>query len=468
MRLVTATAVFIFVNVSTAFLLLGTGISAEASFVQDFGGVENIDAYAYSDNFNSSNVSRPNADLMFDRKVSTVASGNFDATRYYGSDTELEPKNYVLYRIDNLYSGAERYQLFSEEGLVKGQEAELVLSYFTWTYAVNQSFNPEKFDEVDEKKQGETPSGIHNRETAEEALEDFSYRKAFEEAYSQEQVDALENISQTSSGVSDTVTPLKQATGAYMGIVEEMKNLQVAPGRSVWDAATLASPSLETATSAVDTLDTELEEWRSAAVNLTESSRGLADDFEDYGRNDEVDEDAVENLRNLQTDIDTFSTKTQELQSLLETARTGLEPVREKASDFPIVGDRMAGAIDSLDSEVESAIEAANKVQSQLEAQEGRIESLEELQSNAYRDKKAELENELSVYSNWKEKLKTDEEARSALNSFLVWLSILAVSSVLLLRRAFKSTSAVISSARNYLEPESKDEIHKKGNSKQS
>lgn len=469
LRWISAVLIFLIVNLfSTAALfgsagemgesLLGTSSSNLNSDVRD------IEAFDYRTEVNTSELERPEKEVFMDQKTSLIDSAKVDV---YGEPLrqEIRPFNYQLYRIENSYDYANRIKLVSDRESISENKKELILSWLAWKRASNQSFTPEEKALL--KEEGFEVSRnflVYNRQQLDESIEILAYSEALQKIYRLEHRQNLSQLVEHTEEINRRASTVKGFTSGFLNVVQEMRQTEV-PGseylgsRTVWDAATLAAPSLETFVTSVETLDTELEEWRNASEQVNEAGNTLIHEMQEYENEDEMDySSAGKAALQLESGLENYKSKTQELEQLLGGLQNGVEEIRPKTTDIPVLGQDLENALKGLSNGIQGLEDQIDRVQTDIEAQEDFIVSLQSAKQEFERRKYSEFNENIQVYDSWKADMITDEEAESRVQRLVIWLTVLSITSLLLLYKTLKSSAYLYRRIDDYLNPEPMEE----------
>ena len=433
MRWITAVVIIVLANSTALLMFIGTAadLGAEPAPSETEGAlVPDIDSWRIETDYNLSDIEAPEPDIVLDYNVARI--GSIGWANLSRQNASIRP--YALYRINNSFGTATRYQVHGPDGHVDPATEKTIMSIIAWRQLANNSFTQEEkavlshhgFDyRIDEESEFILP--IHTGDQLEDALSILSYRQALQEQYQQPYRFQARYVYNVSSTVADHVGPIATITDQVTDLIEDMRSQDLAGGQSVWDAATMVSPTLEATASGIETLDTELQAWNDTSRNLSSSSYALYDLFRtyEYQARLEPDQPVGELLQAYENDLSTFLDKTSELNRTLSTLQFQVSIVAGKASAFEVVGDRAARLFTSLSGRINSTRQIVAGVHRNVSTQQLMIDQINaerEQQHQRYRTRVGQYERQ---FRTWDDRSMSDSTARMAVYSTLFLLLVM-------------------------------------------
>lgn len=149
------------------------------------------------------------------------------------------------------------------------------------------------------------------------------------------QLESLGALLQQASEVRGRLSDVESILARFEGLVREMKDTDILPGRSVWDAATTLSPSLEGFDVAVTEGLDRVRTWLQLLTDVTERVRGARQ--------------AIEAVRNGQAgQYSVLSERVGQAVSAIEKLESRSSDLRQQLSEFADVTGLAADIADQL------------------------------------------------------------------------------------------------------------------------
>ncbi|QKQ98939.1 hypothetical protein GKQ38_05505 [Candidatus Nanohaloarchaea archaeon] len=456
MRWISAFIIFVLANVVSASFMLGGGARSGPALPHRDSRYDPLEvpmqsftSYSFSNEANMTKIQPPKKQVFKDQEVELIYDIGFNGT------------SYALYLINNSWDRADRTKVVSSQGIVTGKEAEQALAFMAWRYSVNATFNSTERQVL--KQNGHELVFIRSEKAASKAINILAYREALRSSYSPKVEQNLESILQTANETKTHVVKIESTTSAILNIVERMKETEISysgfsTGRTVWDAATLASPSLDIVVDSIRGLDSELEEWKSVTSSLLKNGKSLAERFQEYGETGETDyHKLTEDLQATQKSLDKFQEKTKQLDKTLGDIASGVENIEKEVSSLPVLGDAVSNLFNELDQRILAARLRIDELQVELVKQEDFLGNISESHRQAFQKEAEQLESNAEIYSKWKQNMISDQEASSRVRKMIAWIALITISTLAMIYKTGKSILHLFRKVKTYLNPEKKE-----------
>jgi hypothetical protein len=214
-------------------------------------------------------------------------------------------------------------------------------------------------------------------------------------------VNTLQEILQVSTQINQTVAPLRSATSSIVERINDLKgasvNVPIIGRKSVWDAAVAAYPQLSSLQSAVESLNSDLNDWDKAAQSASKDLPSVISGLQSVQANGQVPpeltsviERSMSSFTTMESLTSKVSKKLSDVGSILSSAQSSLN----KAASTPYVGGYIGSFADyvgDLKRKVDSVKTSAQSFSSKLSTQSSKLKTVVDSAS----------ENENNLYSSW-------------------------------------------------------------------
>jgi hypothetical protein len=182
---------------------------------------------------------------------------------------------------------------------------------------------------------------VTNEAEARRVAQAIAWRRAAEGVDSAD-IETLKQIDENAQRINQIVTPILDVLNQALAVIDDLKQRQIA-GQSAWDLVTSSSPALAEFETTARELQSELQEWKTAADGVNENVPLVINDVERIERGENVDYNSVS--QHFAASVE----GTGQLQSQSTEVRDGLAATAGAAStassevrSVPVVGGQLS------------------------------------------------------------------------------------------------------------------------------
>ncbi|VVB89475.1 Concanavalin A-like lectin/glucanases superfamily protein [uncultured archaeon] len=199
-------------------------------------------------------------------------------------------------------------------------------------------------------------------------------------------IQTMKDILQTSKDIDSAVSPVISVTGTTISSINSLKNACISVPfvgkKCAWDAVSSAFPGISTLASQLESLNSELDQWKSAAASaqqhLPNAISGIEQAKSGGDINPQLQSEISQSLSafgTLQSKTNQMSEKLASVSSTLSDAESGVR----NAAETPVVGSLIspvANAIGSMHSQVDSLKGKADSFSSNMGEQRAKLSAV--------------------------------------------------------------------------------------------